>query len=152
MKPSQLLLPEPRSFAGTAIMLAAITGLPFALLWTGLMAIMQGQPFGEILPLGLVAGLLFGVSFGLIMAFFLKGETATLAVEDEQAFVARLNIATSQLGYYPATQGEGFFTYKPSFQAGLAAGRISVQLQDDRAVIVGPRMYVKKLLKRLAKD
>jgi hypothetical protein len=100
----------------------------------------------------LAVGVLFGVVFGLTMAFFIKGETATLGIGDKNGFVSRLNVATSQLGYYPATWSEDFFTYKPSLQAGLAAGRISVQLRDGQAVLVGPKMYVKKLLKRLATD
>ena len=69
---------------------------------------------------------------------------------DEEEFVARLNVALAQLGYNPATEADNFFTYKPSFQAGVAAGRISVQLFEGRAVVVGPRMYVRKLLRRLA--
>jgi hypothetical protein len=55
----------------------------------------------------------------------------------------------SQLGYHPATGDGSFLTYKPSFQAGLAAGRVSVQLRGGDAVIVGPRMYLRKLLDRL---
>src|SRR5262249_42835450 len=146
------LLPEPRSYAGTAILFGAFTALPFALMWTLLFAAMQQQSFGEILPFGLGAGLFFGVFFGLTMGFFLKGESVAVEVADRQAFVSRLNVAMAQLGYNPATQSEDFFTYKPSLQAGLAAGRIAVQLEQGRAVIVGPKMYVKKLLKRLTSD
>jgi hypothetical protein len=150
MKTAPSLLPEPRSYAGTAIMLGAITALPFAILWSWLFAAMQQRSFGEILSFGIGAGLFFGLFFGLTMAFFLKGETATVEVRDAKGFVSRLNVAMSQLGYNPATQTEDFFTYKPSFQAGFTAGRISVQFQDGQAVVVGPKMYVKKLLKRLA--
>ena len=150
MKTTPSLLPEPRSYAGTAIMLGAITALPFAILWSWMFAAMQERSFGEILPFGLGAGLFFGLFFGLTMAVFLKGETATVEVRDAKGFISRLNVAMSQLGYNPATQTEDFLTYKPSFQAGLAGGRLSVQLQEGQAVIVGPRMYVKKLLKRLA--
>jgi hypothetical protein len=152
MKNGPSLLPEPRSYAGTAVTLGAVTALPFAVLWSWLFAAMQQRPFGEILPFGLAGGIFFGLFFGLAMAFFLKGKTATIEVGDKGGFVSRLNVAMAQLGYNPATQADDFFTYKPSFQAGLAAGRISVQLQEGRAVIVGPKMYVKKLLKRLAAE
>jgi hypothetical protein len=131
-------------------MLGALTALPFAIAWSWLFAAAQQRSFGEILPFGLGAGFLFGLFFGLTMAFFLKGETATIQVADRKGFVSRMNVAMSQLGYNPATQTDDFFTYKPSFQAGLASGRISVQLQEEHAVVVGPKMYVKKLLKRLA--
>jgi hypothetical protein len=133
---------EPQSHAGTAVKL----GVPFAIVWSGLFASMEQLRFVEVLPLGLLAGLFFG----LILAFFLKGETATLEVGDKRAFVSRVNIATWRLGYYPATQTEDFFTYRPSLELGMAGWRISVQLHDDQAVIFGPKMYVEKLLKVLA--
>jgi hypothetical protein len=134
-------------------MMGGLPILPLALLWSWLMAMSLQQPFGKVLfPHGFAFGLFTGALSGLILAFIFKGETATVDVPKKTAFVARLNVATSQLGYYPATHAEDFFTYKPSFQAGLAAGRISVQLEGGQAVIVGPKMYVKKLLKRLAGD
>jgi hypothetical protein len=145
-------LPEPRSFAGTAIWLGGITALPFAIVWSLLVAIQQQRPLGEILPYGLGAGLFFGAAFGPAMAFFFRGETADVRVPDKQDFLSRLNIATSQLGYNPATESEDFLTYKPSMQAGLAAGRISVQLRGGRAVIIGPKLYVRKLIGRLASE
>jgi hypothetical protein len=111
---------------------------------------MLQRSFGELLSTGIGFGFFFGVAFGLTMAFFLKGKTAAVAVEEPKDFVNRLNVVMSQLGYNPATQTEDFFTYKPSFQAGLAAGRMAVQLQEGRAVIVGPKMYVEKVLQRLA--
>src|SRR5712691_2586775 len=99
MKGAPSLLPEPRSFTGTAIMWAGMTILPFALLWSWLFAASQGRTFGEILPHGLMVGFLFGVFSGLTAAFFLKGETAAIAVEDKKGFISRLNVAMSQLGY-----------------------------------------------------
>ena len=37
----------------------------------------------------------------------------------------------------------------PTWQAGLLAGELLVQLRGDDAVVVGPRMYVRRLLTRL---
>jgi hypothetical protein len=138
----------PRTYGGTAVMLGSVTALPFALVLSWLLAAIIQRPFGEVIPIGLGAGLLFGVLFGLTMAFFLKGETAAVKYIDEAAFLSRLNVAVSQLGYNPASQSERFFTFKPSFQAGLAAGRIAVQLQEGEAVIVGPKVYVRRLVKQ----
>jgi hypothetical protein len=146
------LLPEPRSYAGTATLLGAVTGLPFTVLYAWLVGALLQRPFGEMLPCGLGAGVFFGVSFGLVMARCFKGETATVKVAEPKGFVQRLNVALAQLGYHPATQAEDFLTYRPSVQAGLAAGRVSVQLRDGQAVIVGPKLYVEKLLTRLAND
>jgi hypothetical protein len=137
-------------------MAAALTALPFAILWSWLFATMQHRTFGEILPLGLLAGILFGVLFGITMAFFFKGDTITIAVHDKGSFAARLHIAISQLGFQPAgqtpqfLQDYWFFTYKPSFQAGLLSGRIAVLIYDDEATIVGPKIYVAKLQKKLS--
>jgi hypothetical protein len=150
MKTAPSLAPEPRSYVGTAMTIGAITALPFSILWSWLFASMQQRSFGEILPFGMATGFFFGLFFGLTMAFFLKGATTTIKVADKKGFVSHLNVAMSELGYNPATQTDDFFTYKPSFQAGLAAGRISVQLTEGQAVVVGPKMYIKKLLKRLA--
>lgn len=150
MKTEASLLPEPRSYAGTSIMFAAITALPFGFLWSWLFGTMAQRPFGEVLPFGLVGGLVFGVLFGLMMGLFFQGMTATVAFSNEKEFRAQLNVAMAQLGYNPASQAENFLTYKPSLQAGLAAGRISVQVREGEAVVVGPRMYVRKLATRLA--
>lgn len=137
-------------YARTAVMLGSATALPFALVCSWLLAALANQPFGEVLPVGLAAGLLFGVIFGITMAFFLRVETVSVEFTNEAAFVARLNIAVSQMGYYPTSQSERFLVFKPSFRAGLAAGRIAVQLEEGGAVIVGPKMYVRKLIKQVS--
>src|SRR5262249_40254101 len=113
MKSTHSLLPEPRSYSGTAIMVGSIMALPFAIVWSWLFAATQGLSFGQVLPLGLGGGVLFGLFFGLSMAFFFKRETADIDYSDKKGFVARLNVATSQLGYNPASQTEDFLSYKP---------------------------------------
>jgi hypothetical protein len=94
----------------------------------------------------------FFVYTGVISAIFLPGATATLEVGDKNAFVSRVNTATSQLGYSSATQMEDFFIYEPSawWKVDMFAWPISVHLHDKQVVIVGPRRYVGRLLKRLA--
>lgn len=149
METPSRVLPEPRSFAGTAITVAAIAALPFALLSSILFAAAEQLSFGAVLPIGLGAGVAFGVLYGVAVAFLFKGQTATIDVADRKDFVARLDVATSQLGYRPATHTEDFLTYRPSLRAGLASGRISVQMRDETALIVGPKVLVKKLLRRL---
>jgi hypothetical protein len=140
---------SPRSYGGTAIMIGGLSALPYGLLSSWFLAVSQQRPLAETLTAGLGIGMLFGVLFGLAMAFFFQGTTATLGIHNKEVFRARVNVATSELGYFPATQSPDFLTYKPSWQAGLAVGRISIQLEGDRAVVVGPKTYVKDLLKRL---
>jgi len=140
---------QPRSFFGTASMLFGVTSLPFALGSGFLMSLQTGTPFGKMLTVSIPAGLMFGLLFGLIMAAFMKGDTITVTVRDKDDFVTRINVAMSQIGFNPATASGNFLTFKPSFQAGLMAGRFSVAIQGGKATIVGPSMYLKKIKKRL---
>ncbi len=111
-----------------------------------MMAMMTDVPMGQMLPFGLIAGIGFGAFFGVFVAFLYKGTSVTISVSDKVAFIARLNVAAAQLGYHPETNTGEFLTYKPSFQAGLMAGRISALVGDDSAVIVGPKTYVTRLI------
>ena len=140
---------EPRSYLGTAIMVMVVTALPFGILWSVGMTVWMDIPFGSVLPFGLAAGLCFGVPFGFLMALFFRGETIRVRVTDRDDFRALVNIATAQIGYYPESQFPDLLVYKPSVQAGLLAGRISVQFDGDEAIVVGPKLYVEKLRKKL---
>jgi hypothetical protein len=140
---------KPRSFLGTFLTLAGITSLPFALLWSLLYSKMMGMDFGQVLLTGIWAGIAFGVIFGFVMAFFLRAETISVPVQDRETFLATLNVELAEMGYHPESQAGDFFTFKPSFQAGLLAGRISAQIQHGSATIVGPLKYVRKLRERI---
>lgn len=140
---------QPRSYLGTASMIFGVTALPFALLAGWLMSSGTGTPFGAVLVFTIPGGLMFGLLFGLTMAAFLKGVTITVNVRDKDEFVSQINVAMSQIGFNPATASGNFLTFKPSFQAGLLSGNFSVAIQGNKATIVGPGMYVKKLQKCL---
>jgi|GEM_PF-1401683 hypothetical protein len=140
---------QPRSYLGVASMIFGVTALPFALLWAFLMGSMPDSSFGEMLPVAIPAGLAFGFFMGLILAIFMRGDTITVPFQNAQEFVSRINVAMSQIGYNPATSAADFLTFKPSFQAGFLSGRMSVVLQGNRATVVGPAMYVKKLARSL---
>jgi len=140
---------KPRGFWGTFAMVAGVTALPFALLWSLLFSAMMGMDFGQVLRIGIWTGIAFGLSFGFVMAFFMKADTISIHIQDQGAFMARLNVGLAELGYHPESRTENFLTFKPSFQAGLLAGRISVQIEQSSATIVGPSAYVKKMQKRI---
>ncbi len=77
---------------------------------------------------------------------------ATVHFSDKKDFVGALNMATSQLGYIAGPPTGDFLTFRPSFQTGgVGLGMVSVQLEDAHAVIVGPKMHIKKIVKRLQK-
>jgi len=149
VKPPPAALAEPRSFAGLALRIGAMAYLPFALGVPWLVSTLFEVPFASALPFGLGGGLVFSAVYGLNNARFLQAETLTVEVGDAREFVARLNVAASELGYYPAAQAGDFHGYSPSFQTGWSAGWISVQLVGGRAVVVGPRVFVRGLLRRL---
>ena len=134
---------QPRSYFGTFSIIFAVTALPFAILmsWVTETSIQKN----------IMGGIMFGLLFGLIMAVFMKGETISVTFQDKKTFLERLHILLAEIGYHPETQTETFLTFKPSFQDGLLAGRISVQVESNSVTIVGPTMYVKKLQKRLTK-
>ncbi len=140
---------KPRGFWGTFVTLAAITALPFALLWSLLFSLMMGLEFGQVLRVGIWSGIAFGLLFGFIMAFFMKAVTIFIKFQEKEAFLSRLNVALAEIGYHPESQTETFLNFKPSFQAGLLAGKISVQIEESSVTIVGPNTYIKKLQKRL---
>jgi hypothetical protein len=136
---------DAQSYAGTAVRLA----LPAAIGWSVADAAFEQQRFVEEFVEALPFGLMFGLLFGLILASSLKGETATLEVEDKRDFISQMNKAMWRLGYKPATRTEDLFTYRPSFELGTSGWRMSVEFVDGRAEIYGPKQYVKKLTKAL---
>jgi len=139
-----------RGFWGIFARLAGITALPFALLWSWLFSLMRGLEFGQVfLRVGIWGGIAFGLLFGFVMAFFMKAVTISVTFQDKKAFLSRINVALAEMGYHPQSQNESFLTYKPSFQAGLLAGNISVSIENSSVTIVGPNAYIKKLQKRL---
>jgi hypothetical protein len=140
---------KPRNFLGSFLTLAGITSLPFALLWSVMYSAMMDLDFGQVLGTGIWAGIAFGVIFGFVMAFFLRAETISVPVQDRETFLTTLNIELAELGYHPESQAGDFFTFKPSFQAGLLAGKVSVQIRPGSATIVGPLTYVRKLRMRI---
>jgi hypothetical protein len=121
----------------------------FAILWSGLIALVEQASFVEVLyPRGVIMGLIFGLIAGL----FLRGKIATIEVVGEKrSFVSRVNIVLWRLGYQPATQAEDLFTYRPGLELLGSSGRIGVQLRDeDRAEIFGPKLQVEKVIRALA--
>ncbi len=139
------VLPQPRQFSTMAFRLAAFSVIPFTVMWCWSI----DDAFLHVLPEAIGIGLVFASCFGTLMGFFLQGEAATVAVANRGGFIARLNAATAYLGYYPAKKKRNFLAYRPAFQSGVAAGWISVQVRDGQARIVGPRLYVRRLVKRL---
>lgn len=131
-----------RGYFATVINLFVFTSLPFSIL----MAIFSGTPIGSTL----IPGVVFGLIFGFIGALFLKGDKITIPLDNKDKTISKVNIRLAEIGYHPETQTENFLTFKPSFQAGLLAGKISIQVEVNSLTIIGPRIYLKKLIKEVS--
>lgn len=137
---------EPRSYLGTAIMVAAFTAFPFGLVMSGFMWLIAPSFPALAIASGMGSGGLFGLAMGFILAFKLRALTERIALEDVPGVQNALAIKLAQLGFYPESQFESVWTYRPSIQAGLAAGRITLVWEPHGVTVVGPEVYVKRLL------
>ena len=142
-------LSEPRSYLGTAVMFGLTFALPMTLFSIWQQVALDHRALEAAFDLGMLQGLGGGVLFGAVMGTLMRGETLTVSMSDPKAFVPRVNIAAAQLGYRPSFVTENQLCFRPSWQAGLLAGELLVQLRGDDAVVGGPRMYVRRLLTRL---
>src|SRR5262245_6003261 len=135
-------LPQPWSFAATAVWLGVNTGVLFGLFWWLAYVATQKTTFSETVPDGIVACVVLGAFFGTLSAFGFHGEAATVDASDAGDFVARLTAAAAEIRYKPATRLAGFLVLRPTgwLWIGPNIFRIWVQLQGDRALLVGPKL------------
>lgn len=140
---------EPRGFWGTLVTMTAASSLLFMSLLSSLFSLVMGVSFGFALPFGIWVGIVFGLCFGLTTASLLKVKIISVPIQEHKMFISRMNIRLAELDYHPEHQFENFWTFKPSFQAGFLAGRLSIQLEQHAATIIGPSVYVNKLRKRI---
>jgi hypothetical protein len=105
-----------------------------------------------LLTWSIVAGAAFGIIFGGIMGILFREETYTLSFEDKSDFIADTNVAIIQIGYKAEEATENMMRYKPGFQAGILAGDIVVIFKGKKASVVGPQIYIKKVVKKIAGD
>ena len=132
---------EPRSYWGSFIIIFFTNGLLFGLVM-GFVMSLQGIDF--ILSF-LINWILFGTASGLLMAHFIKGKTLKIKFDNKEKFIAKVNVAMSQMGYNQVSSSENFLDYKPSFFAGLQSGKFSVAINGNEATLVGPAPKIKKM-------
>lgn len=141
-----------RSYADVFIYIASVTGLVWAL---GMAAILQESPASWV-----VGGAIFGILMALFGAPKLVGETRELHYQDKEQFVAKLNVATSQIGYRLASRTDDFLAFDATDQSSYSIGPIKVapaswiamnaQLAGGTATLVGPRYALEEITKRLS--
>jgi len=140
MRRARPSLPEPRSGVFQA-------ALPFAGFFFCFWVFILREPVGD--AAWMAAG--SGLTFGMFAGPDLRGVTERVRVDDPVSFMARVNVALAELDYHPETHVHGLVTYKPSLHHALA-GRLSVQLKDGEALVVGRRFYVRRLLRKLGAE
>lgn len=134
------------------VYIASVAGLAWAL---GMAAVLQESPASWI-----VAGAVFGLLMAAIGTPRLVGDTRTLAYTGEKEdFVARVNVACSQIGYRPSGRTGDFLSYEATNDSSFSIGPIKlapasylalgVQLKENEAMIVGPHKAAVDLEGRL---
>jgi hypothetical protein len=163
--------PQPLSYLSTACILFFGQCLPGIMLGAFLVARRDNGSFWDALPNSIQYLLFPCIVAVLIASTFSKGETAVVNFNDRLVFVGRLMLAMDSFGYNHSIPGinlfaiqlgettpgsEPFITYKKSssWLTGLGwgfipFGRLAVQVQQGRAVIVGQKIDVRRLLKRV---
>ena len=142
---------DPGSPFGVAAAVFGLTALPFG---TAMAAV-----YGDLTK-GMVAGLLFGLFFGLAMIPFLRVTRSVVPVVDRGAFEKRLKIEMSELGYTPTTVEPDYLQFKAPNTAVLEVGplkgigseglsRVSVHLDEAEALFIGPRWMIRKIVSRI---
>jgi hypothetical protein len=139
---------KPRNYWSTFLMIAACTMLPFALLWSILFSIFMDLHLLDILPLGIIGGIAFGMIFGFIMAFYLQEKRIYVQLQDDSP-ASKIADALAKIGYYPGAQTDNMHTYKPSWKLGLLAGEISIEINNNVLTIIGPSFYANKAYQKL---
>ena len=85
---------------------------------------------------------------GLISGFFGRGDTITVEFTSRDRFDAGINAAMSEFGFLPVTGSADFLYFRKSMLADWLFGRISVTVGEEAATIVGPAVYVHRLMAR----
>jgi hypothetical protein len=148
------LSPQRRDLADT-VRMSALLGIGFWLFWavgfSFLFAAFENRSFEDVFPIALKTGILVGLLMAVFAPFSLVCVRATIRFSEKNDFVARLKTATSQLGYVAVSATGDSMTYRPSFKTAvdLLLGPTSVELEHDHAIMSGPKMHVKKIVKRL---
>jgi hypothetical protein len=91
---------------------------------------------------GLIAWLIFAV-------FHIKNETLILPPTERPTFMDDLKSKLEGLGYTIVSETKLRLVSKPSFHSLLFGGGIRVNIEQDGIQVVGPRVYLEMLRKRL---
>lgn len=97
----------------------------------------------------LQAGILFGLTAGLVGAYFNSHQTINLPIKNRGAFLKKLNDLLQQLGYEESGQIDEFKVYSRPLPSSLFSGKLFVQIEKDNATISGRASKIRLLQKQM---
>ncbi|MAU00388.1 MAG: hypothetical protein CL608_24870 [Anaerolineaceae bacterium] len=149
---------EPRGFYATWSAIFGMTALPFGVLMTVVIGLVDEMNMG-LLALTMGSGLLFGVLMGLVLAPSMRGVRTAVPVQDKAKFAVKLRLVMAELNYKPGPQASDHFVFDPPANGILKIGPVSlgppgvfsvfVQLDGSHAEIVGPKRIVDQMVSKL---
>ncbi|MGQ0633952.1 MAG: hypothetical protein ACT4QC_05045 [Planctomycetaceae bacterium] len=138
----------PRGFRSLLLIYGPSAGFGWAVFWSLSFAAAQKRSFLDVLPIGLVGGVFFGLLFGAFMAYSMRRDERALWFTDRGEFLSRLQAAIGKARYVATAQTDDCFTYKPRWGAGYGAG-LCVRLLEKEARLVGPNSVLSKVVRKL---
>ena len=126
------------------LLIFTATVLPLALLLTQVSG--AATDVSDNLSLAVLCGL---VVWLFLAIFHIRTETIRLPVPDARGFLRRLVPILEDLGYEVTRHADGAVVSRPGFRALLLGGSVQVQLEGQVARVVGPKVFVEILRRRL---
>ena len=152
--PGLLEVPH-RSFLADFLAVGALGFILFGLgfSWLAARSSPLGESFTEILwSTGVWSGLMFGVPFGLAMAFVLRPHASSFAIESPEVFRSRLNEALRRARLTIKQDAGSEILLHPIRKAPLPILKEEtalIQVSGNRVTMTGGRLTVSRLRKKL---
>jgi hypothetical protein len=110
-------------------------------------ALLLGTPLDN--PASVIPGVVCGLIVWLFIAIFhWKTETVTLLFQDRSWFTTTITAELKELGFDAQPRADGHLVFRPSFHS-LLVGQVRVQVSGDTAKVIGPKLSLERLRKRL---
>lgn len=105
--------------------------------------------FRATIPFGIVIGILFGLFWGSIMAFFHRGLTITLTFQNKEDLINKINFALKAMKYHLASEENNVLTYSSTKRVEFYRGDIFIEFNNNSVTITGAYIFVKRLLQKI---
>lgn len=135
-------IPKPRSFMTTALLAGGTFGIGM-----GLFTVFQHGTSGA----GLIAALLGGPLFGILIACVLSGRQIAVQFESREDFIKLMKRAFKKIKHEPVDLSDPLFVFKHEQGAAFFVST-HVHVGKREAILVGPRTYVKQFGRQLAEQ